>query len=70
MADNYENATPTPTVVDGGGGRFVRGWVVTFTTKPSGLSGEVRVEGDTPDPAAIAAAVTAQAAALETIRSA
>lgn len=68
MADKYENAVPSPTIVDAGGGRFVRGWVVTFTTKPSGLTGEIRVEGDEPDPDQIDMLASAQAAKLEAIR--
>ncbi len=67
MAANYEDATPSPTVVDDGG-RFVRGWLVTFRTKPSGLAGEIRVAGDTPDPAEVDAKASALAAVLEQIK--
>lgn len=67
MAGNYEKATPTPTGIPNAAGRFERGWLITFTTKPSGLAGQIEVVGDTLDPDTIDTAITDVAAKLEAI---
>lgn len=43
MAENYQVTHVAPTVIEDHHGRPVRGQVVTFKTRPTGMVGEVRV---------------------------
>lgn len=68
MADTYDVTNVTGRLIPRTGGGYDTSTLVTFTTKPSGLAGQVIVTGDTPDPADIATAVSAEAARLEQVK--
>lgn len=68
MADTYEVVNQRPVQVLTAEQRLVGGYEIVFLTKPSGISGTVRVEGQPPDPDKVAAALETASAALEAIQ--
>lgn len=68
MGANYDvNSIEKTVILDNAQGP-TRGWRISFTTKPSKLTGELDVAGDRPEPDAVDAALTDLAGALETIK--
>lgn len=68
MGANYEAADITPTTVLDETKRPGPGWLVTFTTLPSHLAGEIRIPGADLDPDAAAVAISDLAAKLERLK--
>lgn len=68
MAGTYDVVSVGPTILDPRAGRDPRGVLVTFVTKPSGLSGEIRVPETDANPATLGPLLDAAAANLEAIK--
>lgn len=68
MADTYEIVNIAPRTRGAAGGIFVKTYEVTFTTKPSGLTGQVDIPADTFGPDEVDAAVRPIAATIEAVK--
>lgn len=68
MADSYDIVQIAPKLRSAPGGIFTRVQEVTFTTKPSGITGQVDIDNDTFTPDTVDAAVRPAAANLEAVK--
>jgi hypothetical protein len=68
MGTNYETVSIAPTTVLDETKRPGPGWLVTFVTKPSEQTGELRIAGADLDPTAAAAMLTDLAGKIEQLK--
>lgn len=68
MAANYDVVNVGPTILEPQAGRSPRGVLVSFVTKPSNLSGELRVTEADAVPTVLGPMLDAAAATLEAIK--